>query len=100
MYDFQEDLNRQLVNSLNQKLEDLFINGLKLKGFEFSDKREFEEFIKTRCECIDNLEAKQRIYSVDGIPFFLHNYEPEFCIPDFSNGNCEIKANYGTFAYL
>jgi hypothetical protein len=73
------NLKNQIVEDLSKKLhneiDNLFIEGLKKKGFEFSDRYEIEDFVKQNCRCEDNPNTKERIYYVFNIPFFLHNYE-------------------------
>ena len=90
-----------LSNNLNSKLETYFIDGLKSKGFEFSNKLELENFIKQRCKCEDNVNLKQRTYFIDDKPFFLHDYNIEMdLIPIIEGRKTTLKASYGSFAYL
>ena len=96
----QADVISRLCDGLNKQLENYLIEGLKRKGFEFENKFELESFVRQRCECIDNLEHKERIYSVDGKPFFLHRYEIiQQQITEENNG-IKMTANYGSYAYL
>ena len=60
-----------IIKSLNDKLEEYFIEGLRLKGFEFKSKVELEEFIKSNCGCEDYADIKQRTYFVNNVPFFF-----------------------------
>ena len=100
-YDIIHDNIGRLSNDLNKKLEDYFIEGLKIKGFEFKHKIELESFIKERCRCEDNINLKEKVYYVDSIPFFLHNYEIEpFQMPSITDKEYKISANLGTYAYL
>ena len=86
---------------LNKKLEDYIIEGLKRKGFEFKHKIELEEFVKERCRCEDNIDLKEKIYYVDNIPFFLHNYKSEpLQMPSITDREYKLTANLGTYAYL
>ena len=62
----EEILNR-VSSELVGKLEGYLIEGLKLKGFEFTNKIELEAFVKTRCKCIDNQQKEEKIYFVDDI---------------------------------
>lgn len=100
MIELEEILINKIANNLCLKLNDLIIEGLKLKGFEFKDKLELESFIKLNCSCEDNINFKQRIYFVKKIPFFLHNYEPIYePIKEFNN-QITMSANLGTYKFL
>ena len=96
----QHDVKRRLYNGLVNQLEDLLIQGLKNKGFEFNNKIELENFIKTRCRKEDYIEKKEHIYYVDNIPFFLHNYEIIYEPITEDNNGIKMTANYGKYAFL
>lgn len=92
-------MNKLSENLINQ-LENLFIQGLKNKGFEFKNKIELENFIKKRCRKEDYIEFKKNIYYVDEIPFLIHYYEVVFePITEYNNG-IEMTANYGKYAFV
>ena len=100
-YDIIHDVIGRISNDLNKKFEDYFIEGLKLKGFEFTNPLELEAFVKKRCRCEDNIDLKQKVYYVDNIPFFLHNYKSEpLQIPSITDREYKITANLGTYTYL
>ena len=100
-YDIIEDLISKLHSNINKQLEDYIIYGLKRKGFEFKNKLELEYFVKNRCRCEDNIYLKEKIYYVDDIPFFLHNYKSEpLQVPSIREIEFNITANLGTYAYL
>lgn len=94
------DVTSRLYSDLQNKLEDYIIEGLKRKGFEFENKTELENFVKTRCECKDNVSFKERIYYADNIPFFLHKYEIIYEPITEDNNGIKMSANYGSYAYL
>jgi hypothetical protein len=96
----QNDVISRLSNGLVNQLEDLLIQGLKNKGFEFNNKIELENFIKTRCRKEDYIEKKEHIYYVDNIPFFLHNYEIIYEPITEDNNGIKMTANYGKYAFL
>ena len=90
----------RLSSQLNKQLEDYIIDGLKRKGFEFENRLELENFIKSNCRCEDNIDYKERVYYVNDIPFFLHKYEViQEPITEYNNG-FRMSANYGSYAYL
>lgn len=49
-------------SKLNKQLEDYMIEVLKRKGFEFDNRIELENFIKSNCRCEDRTDIKQRTY--------------------------------------
>lgn len=95
------DLINKVQDELINKLDDYIIEALRRKGFEFKHPLELEAFVKERCRCEDNIDLKEKVYYVDNIPFFLHNYEIEpFKIPSITDRECKVTANLGTYAYL
>jgi len=100
-YDIIHDVIGRLSNNLSKQLDDYVIEGLKRKGFEFKHKNELEAFVKERCRCEDNVDLKERVYYVDDIPFFLHNYKSEpLQMPSITDREYKLTANLGTYAYL
>ena len=95
------DVIGRLSSQLNKQLEDYMIEGLKRKGFEFENRIELENFIKSNCRCEDRTDIKQRTYFVNDIPFFLHCYEIEMDLtPITTDREVKMSANYGHYAYL
>ena len=95
------DVIGRLSSGLNSRLEDLMIEGLKRKGFEFENRMELETFIKSSCRCEDRTDLKQRTYFVNDIPFFLHCYEIEMDLSAITTDReVKMSANYGRYAYL
>jgi hypothetical protein len=95
------DVIGRLSSQLNKQLEDLWIEGLKRKGFEFENRIELENFIKSNCRCEDRTDIKQRTYFVNDIPFFLHCYEIDMDLnPIQTDREFKMSANYGLYAYL
>ena len=100
-YDIIHDDIGRISNDLNKKLEDYVIEGLKRKGFEFKHKIELEAFVKDRCRCEDNIDLNEKVYYVDDIPFFLHNYKSEIITdPKITGDLYRVVGELGTFAYL
>ena len=99
---FIGDIIGRLSSELNQQLENYMIEGLKRKGFEFENRMELENFIKSNCRCEDITHLKQRTYFVNEIPLFLHCYEIKMDLYPITNdiGEVKMSANYGYFAYL
>ena len=100
-HDIIHDFIGWISNDLNKQLEDYVIEGLKIKGFEFKHKNKLEAFLKERCTCEDNVHLKERVYYVDNIPFFLHNYKIEpLQMPSTTDRGYKLTVNLGTYAYL
>lgn len=100
-YDIIHDVIGRLHRDLNRQLEESVIEGLKRKGFEFKHPLELEKFVKERCRCEDNVYLKERVYYVDDIPFFLHNYKSEIITnPKITGDPYNVVGELGTFAYL
>lgn len=85
---------------LQSKLEDIFIEGLKLKGFEFNGKFELENFVKLRVTKTVNSDKKECIYLIDGIPFLSHNYEIKYEPIIEYKGVFTMSANWGSYSFL
>ena len=100
-HDIMEDIIGELRDGLNKKFENYVIEGLKRKGFEFKHSLELEKFVKERCRCEDDIYLKEKIYYVDNIPFFLHNYKSEpMQLPKITDRVHKITVNFGTYDYL
>jgi len=95
-----QSICKNIISKLNNKLEKYLIEALNKKGFEFKSKIELEKFVTDNCRCEDNLKIKQRIYFVNNIPFFLHNYEMIYEQKNNFDEGFKMSANYGTFAFL
>jgi len=95
-----QEITVKICEELANKFERLIIEGLKLKGYEFENKIDLENFVKEHCRCEDYADVKQRTYFVKGVPFFFHDYnivyEP---ITENSNG-VSMSANYGLYRFL
>lgn len=100
-FDFMNEMTMKISNDLNSQIETAIIEALKLKGFEFENRIELENFIKQRCKCEDNIDLKERTYYVDDKPFFLHMYKPELEIKKvLEDRNVTFSASYGKYRTL
>lgn len=90
-----------VIEGLVNKLDSIITEGLKLKGFEFKNRLDFENFIKTRCKREDYIQEKKHIYYVDNKPFLLHYYEPIQEPINFSEPfKIKVNYNYGKYSFL
>jgi len=95
-----QKLTQDVICELQTQLEYYIIEGLKIKGFEFENKIELENFVKERCRRTDNIKFKEHTYYVDNIPFFLHKYEVIYEPIIEYNNTVKMHANYGYYSYL
>lgn len=96
----QNLIQEQLAKNLSNKFDDLIIEGLKRKGFEFENIQEAEPFVKENCRCEDYTDEQRRVYFVNDVPFMLHDYKIEMPDIDLTNNGPKITASYGSYAYL
>ena len=96
----ENQITNYIINYLVNKLDNIIVEGLKLKGFKFKNKNELETFIKTRCRRTDNIKLKEHIYYVDNIPFLLHNYEVIYEPITVEDKEIKINANFGKYSFL
>jgi hypothetical protein len=90
-----------LALHMHKTMNDLMIEGLKRKGFEFNNRIELEEFIKSKVRCEDRVDIKQRVYFANDIPFFLHDYNIQNDFnPIATNSEFAMSANLGRYAFL
>lgn len=68
---------QMMARQITDKTNDIFLEGLKNKGFEFDKRWEIEPFIRSRCKCIEYEPSQQKVYFVDNIPFLLIDYSVE-----------------------
>lgn len=87
--------------NINKQMDDIIIEGLKRKGFEFKNKYDLAEFIKSNCRCVENIQLKEKIYYVNDIPFFMHRYKLNIDIKTVvENGVTNFISTLGEFSYL
>lgn len=95
------DVIGRYYSKLNKQLEYYIIEGLKRKGFEFENRMELENFIRSNCRCEDRPDIKQRTYFANDIPFFLHCYEIVIDLnPITTDREVKMSVNYGSYVYL
>lgn len=96
----EESIIKNVTQGLFNKFDDIFLEALSKKGFRFDSVQETQDFIKENVTCIDNLQDKQKVFYVNGIPFLLHEYKSMLSEVVIVNGCPTIKAEYGSYAYL
>jgi hypothetical protein len=96
----ESEINEILAEKLSNEFDKIFIEGLRLKGFEFDNQNDLHNFIKENCKAYDYPHLKERVYFVKDIPFLFHNYEVIIEPITEKNNKFKITANYGTYTYL
>lgn len=87
-----------VVSGIIEKVDNIFIEGLKRKGHVFNSRFELENFIKERCNCIEKDGVKT--YSCDHIPFLVYEPENDFGIEqDFITQTITFKGSIGTYSF-
>lgn len=98
IHDLQKSILDNIKSKVTKKLDDLIIQGLKLKGFEFNNHIELQDFIKSNCKTIEAKDCSYSIYLVNDVPFLFHNKPKNFPLI-FIKGD-EIKSELGEFSFL
>ena len=82
----EESLTSQIVEYMAKQLDVRTVEGLRLKGFEFKNRKELGDFIKANCSKEETMNTTT--YSVKGEPFLVHTYPDYHTLPvTFSLGN-------------
>ena len=95
-----QQLTEQIINDLNNKFDEIIIEGLRLKGYSFDAFEELSIFIKENCICADYFPTKQKTFYVKGVPFLLHDYNQIIEPIDYTTRETKITATYGSYKYL
>jgi hypothetical protein len=100
MKSIQQEYTENVVKQLIAQWDEIFIEGLRLKGYKFNDRHDVEIFLKEgNCRCEDNQERQERLYYVKEVPFLLHSYKVDFKLPS-KEEPFKIEASYGHYKYL
>lgn len=96
----EEEIVKKLIEGLSNKIDEIIIEGLRLKGYTFKNFIDLSNFISNNCKCIDNVPLQQKTFYVNDIPFLLHNYEVKINPMVKDLNQISLSAEYGTYAYL
>ena len=99
-----ESLEEKMLLDLSKKigpsLDDMFIKGLKKKGFTFENKSRLVEFVIKNCICKENVNLQKRIYYVNDVPFLLYSYRLDIVEVINNDTQFVLNANLGQYTYL
>lgn len=98
MENLESEIIKDIQKGLIDKLDNLIIEGLKLKGFEFDNRIELMQFISDRVTCHDRQYLQEKTYLIDNIPFFFHKYGCDF--RDTIKDNNTFTAYFGEYKFL
>jgi hypothetical protein len=99
-YNIEEQIVLKTIEQMRTKLEELVVEGLRLKGFDFERREELLSFIKINCR-LEQTQQGESIYYINDIPFLLYIYKME--LPEVEldvNNQLVIKADYGSYSFL
>lgn len=97
----QKQIIKDLTTQLVWKLDQIFTEGLRIKGHHFENPKDLEDFIRKNCRCEDNPSKSEKVYYVNDIPFLIHYYKTNLGINSIFDGfKSSIEVDHGTFAYL
>jgi len=98
IHDLQDNVINEINSNLYKQLDDIIIEGLKRKGFEFNNHHDLVIFVKEHCRCDDYTPIQEKIYLVNDVPFLSHKYKTEI---DYTKlGEYKISASLGSYRYL
>ena len=91
--DYTADITRKIAEELNGKLDNILIEGLRLKGYDVAHNFGIEEFVKTRCMAVQEVGSKT--FYVDNEEFLIMYDKIETPVIGFN-----ITASLGEYRYL
>ena len=91
-----EQLTKQITESYNNHLENVIIEGLKLKGYSFENRNDLLKFVQKNVGVAET-GTYVKTYYVNETPFLQHDYSPKI---DLDIENTKITSNFGIFKYL
>ena len=95
-----QEITKKITENLSNKLDDILIKGLELKGYTFGNRFELENFIKENCTCADYLPKQEKTFYVKGVPFLLYNYEIKINPMVKGLNEISVNADYGSYSYI
>jgi len=100
-FDSFPSIHSQIAEKMQKSFEDVFIEGLKRKGYLFDNKFELEEFVKEKCTVEIRDDINEKTYTVDGVPFLVHKEEINV-VPNFIDDErgMTVICDYGQYKFL
>lgn len=90
------------INELSAKMDELIVEGLARKGYEFNNRLDLEQFIKSHCNIIGCGFHQYRIFYVKNIPFLFHDYGNDLMFPKLfkDSDNTSFEISMGKYKFL
>ena len=96
----EEKMTLELSKKMTTSLDDMFIKGLKKKGFTFENKSRLVEFVIKNCICKENVNLQEKTYYVNDVPFLLYSYRLDIVEVINNDTQFVLNANLGQYTYL
>ena len=96
----EEKMTLELSKKMTTSLDDMFIKGLKKKGFTFENKSRLVEFAIKNCIFKDNVNLQEKTYYVNDVPFLLYSYRLDIVEVINNDTQFVLNANLGQYTYL
>lgn len=101
MLEQQRELVASISTVLLSQLEEAIVEGLRLKGFVFTERRLLIEFVAARCNSYQLQGGAKRVYCIDKKPFFWHVRNTQINTEVFEgNRKASISATIGSYGYI
>jgi hypothetical protein len=93
VFNMMEEITKKVVVDLNFQFDNMIIEGLKRKGFEFLNKFQCEDFIRKRCKICEDEKSKERVFYVDDTPFLVEINSYKLPLVEEKDGNFKVTAS-------
>lgn len=78
----EEEIINSITENISNKFDDIFLQGLSKKGYNFINKQQATLFVIENCFCAKSLETNQTTYYVKNEPFLLYVEKNEISVKD------------------
>jgi len=101
MDSIQSKIIETLSLNISKKLDIVITEGLALKGFEFNNNNDLEDFIKQNCRCEHTIgPEEEKVFFVNNIPFLLIKYSSGSTPINYSEDTSINISHEISYAYL
>jgi flagellar basal body-associated protein FliL len=90
----QQEISNELTEQINNQINQIIIEGLRLKGISFDDINDLKRFIKNHCQSAT--KDRQTTFFVSGIPFLVYCEDSQFRY----EGDKIVGFNAGDYSFL
>jgi DNA-binding winged helix-turn-helix (wHTH) protein len=86
--------------TVDRQTNQVFIEGLKRKGYLFDSSKKIEQFAASRCSKQENQLENCTTYLVDNQPFLIHSHQQTIDVSNVEKEGFIITASAGSFAFV